>query len=85
MCIGPITQKEKLVAHALEIAMDYLERTGQAEDFRYVQAAAMGAILKAYFDGVHHRIALANRAIVAIEKPASSQNVVSMHKKAPHS
>jgi hypothetical protein len=68
MCIGTVMPKDKLVADALDIAMDYLERTGQAEDFGYVQAVAMGAILQAFLDGVHHRIALANKAIKAIEK-----------------
>jgi hypothetical protein len=52
---------------ALDIAMDYLERTGQAGRFLEVQRAAAQAIGAAWKGGVRHRIKLADIAIKAVE------------------
>jgi hypothetical protein len=48
--------------------MGYLREIGQADDYRNVELAAAGIILEAYRAGVLNRIALANKAIAAIEK-----------------
>jgi hypothetical protein len=53
---------------ALEIAMDYLDRTGQAVRFNEAQSAAAMAIAVAWKVGVRHRIKLANIAIRAAEQ-----------------
>jgi DNA-binding transcriptional regulator YiaG len=52
------------------IAMDYLERTGQAVKFKEVQRAAAMAIVAAWQAGVRHRIKLARVAIKAVEPKA---------------
>jgi hypothetical protein len=52
---------------ALDIALNYLQRTGQAAPFREVQAVAAVAIANAWKAGVRHRIRLANAAIRAVE------------------
>jgi hypothetical protein len=53
---------------ALDVALDYLERTGQA--FPFSEALQTGAlvILKSWQAGTRHRIRLANDAIKAIER-----------------
>ena len=53
---------------ALQIAMDYLDRTGQAVLFREAQSKAAMAIAVAWKGGVRHRIKLANIAIKAVER-----------------
>jgi hypothetical protein len=56
------------VSAALVIAMNYLKGTGQAEDYGSVESLVRTTILEAHRQGVRHRIALANKAIVAVEK-----------------
>ena len=53
---------------ALNIAMDYLEFTGQADAYSETQWYAARAILHAWEAGTQHKIRLANCGIVAIEK-----------------
>jgi hypothetical protein len=55
---------------ALHIALDYLDRTGQAGMFQEVQSGAENAILAAWKAGVRHRIKLADIAIKAVERKA---------------
>jgi hypothetical protein len=65
---------------ALEIAMNYLSRTGQAVNFMAVQNAAAKAIIAAWQGGVRHKIKLANCAIRAVETSAEEpQNVPSVY------
>jgi hypothetical protein len=52
---------------ALEIAMDYLDRTGQAVTFNDAQSTAAMAIAVAWKVGVRHPIKLADIAIRAVE------------------
>ena len=62
---------------ALEIAMHYLEVTGQADAFFQTQAIAASAILNAWRAGARHKIRLANCAIVAVEnnvEPVAGQS-----------
>jgi hypothetical protein len=53
---------------ALSIAMNFLKNTGQVGDYSRVQSVAIGGILAARRKGVSHKIALANAAIVEVEK-----------------
>jgi hypothetical protein len=53
---------------ALDIAMDYLERSGQAAHFLEVQRQAALAIDAAWKEGVRHRIKLADVAIRTVER-----------------
>jgi hypothetical protein len=47
--------------------MGYLERTGQANDYRNVEWFAGRIILSAWRSGITNRIRLANKAITVIE------------------
>jgi hypothetical protein len=53
---------------ALEIALDYLDRTGQAAMFGETQAIAANAIVAAWKRGVRHPIKLADIAIKTVER-----------------
>jgi hypothetical protein len=68
----PIGDFDNAMDVALDIAMDYLDRTGQAEKFLEVQHAAATAILVAWKGGVRHRIKLAQVAINAVERKATN-------------
>lgn len=71
----PIAETHTVLQEALDIALDYLEFTGQA--FHYAQTEKLCAqiILNAWREGTSHRIKLADCAIVAIErKQRSNEN-----------
>jgi hypothetical protein len=68
----PIGDFDNAMDVALDIAMDYLDRTGQAVKFLEVQHAAATAILVAWKGGVRHRIKLAQVAINAVERKATN-------------
>ncbi len=53
---------------ALDIAMDYLERTGQATDYWETQSRVKSAIIVGWRKGVSHHIRLANIGIKAVEQ-----------------
>jgi hypothetical protein len=53
---------------ALDIAMDYLERTGQGAPYFEIEEACACVVVDVWNRGVRHRIEMANCAIVAIEK-----------------
>jgi len=57
---------------ALDIALYYLDRTGQAVRFQEAQSKAAMAIAVAWKGGVRHRIRLANIAITAVERKKDS-------------
>jgi hypothetical protein len=63
---------------ALDTAMNYLQRTGQAENFVEVQRVAAMAILAAWKKGERRGVRLANLAIRAAECKAKP---LSEHKK----
>jgi hypothetical protein len=62
-CIRGIGNFDYVLDDALHIALDYVERTGQAATFREVQSTAAVAIVAAWKAGVGHRIKLADIAI----------------------
>lgn len=62
---------DDVMNEALEIAMNYLSRTGKAVKFMAVQNAAAEAIIAAWQGGVRHKIRLANYAIRAVETGAA--------------
>ena len=64
----PVGDFDYAMDEALDIAMDYLERTEQAAKFIEVQHVAAMAILAAWKMGVRHRVRLANIAIKAVER-----------------
>jgi hypothetical protein len=58
---------------ALDIAMDYLERTEQALKFIEVQHVAAMAMVAAWKMGVRHRVRLANIAVERKTEPFSDE------------
>jgi hypothetical protein len=64
----PIGDFDYAMDDALDIAMNYLERTGQAAKFFEVQHVAATAIVAAWKMGVRNRIKLAHVAIKAVEQ-----------------
>jgi hypothetical protein len=67
----PIGNFDYAMDDALDTAMNYLEHTGQAEEFMEVQRVAAMAIVAAWKRGTRHRIKLANIAIKAVEQKYS--------------
>ena len=63
---------------ALDIAMDYLERTGQATDYWETQPRVRSAIIAGWREGISHHIRLANIGIKAVEH----QSFVNFQKRA---
>jgi hypothetical protein len=64
----PIDDFDYVMDQALDIAMDYLERTEQAVKFIEVQRVAATAIVTAWKMGVRQRLRLSNIAIKAVER-----------------
>ena len=58
---------------ALDIAMEYLEQTGQALNYVYISRLAARTIEREWYRGVRHKIALANAAIVVVESETGGQ------------
>lgn len=75
----PQLAADSVLIEALNIAMDYLMLTGQADDYTNVQYRVVAAIIAAYRRGVTHRIALANKAIVTIEQPKPPSKMPSFY------
>jgi hypothetical protein len=63
-----IADADVTLQEALEIAMYYLESTGQAFPFSKTEKACAQIILMAWRAGTKHRIKLADYAIVAVEQ-----------------
>jgi hypothetical protein len=63
----PWPVSDPVLQEALDIALDYLEKTEQPIAFRETQWVCAGVIWEAWKCGTRHRIKLANHAIVAIE------------------
>jgi hypothetical protein len=64
----PFGAFDNVMDDALNIAMDYLLRTGQAVKFREAQETAANAIAVAWRAGVKKRLRLINIAIIAVEE-----------------
>jgi hypothetical protein len=64
----PGNKLEGVLSEALDIAMYYLTRTGQADP--HVETFVARVILRAYTQGVKNKIALANKAITVVERSA---------------
>jgi hypothetical protein len=69
----PIADPDYEMQIALDVALDYLERTRQAYPFSETLKICADTILQSWCRGTRHRIRLANEAINTIEsgrKPA---------------
>jgi hypothetical protein len=72
----PTGEFDNVMDVALEIALDYLDRTDQTVMFKEVQSTAATAIAAAWKVGVRHRIKLADIAIKAVERKTEGVNEV---------
>jgi hypothetical protein len=70
----PFGEFDFVMEVALQIAMNYLERTGQAVLFKQTQSTAAMAIALAWKAGVRHRLKLANIAINAVEREREQES-----------
>jgi hypothetical protein len=68
MYAWPLDDPDCIMHESLDIAMDYLIRTGQAAKFREVQSKAADTIVHARQAGVCNRLRLVNLAISAVER-----------------
>jgi hypothetical protein len=64
----PIPYPDAVLQQALDIALGYLELTGQAFPFSETQMACANAIVISWHRGNKHKIRLANDAINTVEK-----------------
>lgn len=71
----PLFESDAVLREALDIAMDYLEFTGQA--YIGTERICANTILRSWRRGTKHRIRLANDAIVAIEKSSKPIEIAS--------
>ena len=70
----PIPEPDYEMQIALDVALNYLEQTGQAYPFSEAQRTCTAVILKSWREGTRHRIKLANDAINAIERKEKPPN-----------
>jgi hypothetical protein len=62
-----------LIEHSVQIAWDYLERTGQVSDAPFTSRFLSAAVEEMVRKGEHRRLMLANRAITAFERLSNRQ------------
>jgi hypothetical protein len=63
---------------ALGIAMEYLQRSGHAQDYPYIEQKAATTLIGSWRAGARHPIRLANDAIVAMETKHSAGDLKSV-------
>jgi hypothetical protein len=66
----PLRYPDPVLNEALEIALDYLQGTGQVEPRDGAEHLVAASILSAWSGGMTHRIRLANAGIRAVEQKA---------------
>jgi hypothetical protein len=59
---------QHLVEHSIQIAWDYLERTGELEDPEIASKVLLDAVESMIRQGVRSRLLLSNRAITAYQR-----------------
>jgi hypothetical protein len=64
----PVFVTDSVVQEALDIALDYLERSGQAYPYSEIQHLCAKTIFDEWNAGKRQRLWLANKAIMAVEK-----------------
>lgn len=64
----PLPRPDPVLDEALDIALDYLEATGQARAEEYTKHLIAGSVLAAWLSGTRHKISLANEGIVAVQR-----------------
>jgi hypothetical protein len=64
----PIPNPDPVLDEAVDIALDYLEATGQAKIGDDTQYLVASAVLSSWIASARHRIRLANEGIVAVQR-----------------
>jgi hypothetical protein len=75
----PIADADSRLGEALDIALDYLEYSGQAFPYSETQRTCAHVIMEKWRAGVRHPIRLANYAIVAVEQGPRQENIRSLY------
>jgi hypothetical protein len=71
----PLPHPDPVLNEALDIALDYLEATGQVKVEDDTKHTVAGAVLQSWLDGTRHKIRLANEGIVAAQRAKAQQAV----------
>jgi hypothetical protein len=69
----PLPHPDPVLDEAADIALDYLEATGQAKTGDDTQYLVTSSVLTAWVGGARHRIRLANEGIVAVQQAHSAR------------
>jgi len=69
----PLPHPDPALHEALDIALDYLEATGQATAGDDTQHFVADSILNAWLKGARHKIRLANTGILTVEQARASR------------
>jgi hypothetical protein len=77
----PVGEDHPVLGEAADIAMNYLTATGLAARFANPEGLVSAAILARWQQGVRHRIALANAAIVDAEKLAAQGHLPALFRR----
>jgi hypothetical protein len=75
----PMGADDLVLNQSLRIAMDFLQLTGQAQNYETAQRRAASSILAAYRQGVRHPIRLGNCGIGAVENDQAVQDLQSFY------
>jgi hypothetical protein len=70
----PLPHPDPVLEEALNIALGYLEATGQAKAGDDTQHLVAGSIIAVWLEGAQHKIRLANVGIVAVQQAHSTMN-----------
>jgi hypothetical protein len=68
----PLHNPDPVLDEAVDIALDYLEATGQATIGNDTQYLVASAVLMLWQRGARHKIRLANEGIVAVQRANAS-------------
>jgi len=69
----PLPHPDPALDEALDIALDYLEATGQAKTGDDTQHFVADSVLSAWLKGARHKIRLANIGIQAVQQARASR------------
>lgn len=68
-----------LIQQSLDMAMSYLQKTGQAYPISQTQNFCSDVIFEEWKNGRRHPVWLANKAIVALERANETNSLLSRH------
>jgi hypothetical protein len=69
----PLPHPDPVLDEALDIALDYLEATGQVKAGDDTQHLVAWSVLAAWLEGTRHKIRLANVGILVVQEARASR------------